>query len=95
MSETLEARMGSRGQVTIPREIREAYALAPGDEVIFVRVDGGYAVYAKNRSPSAVFDRLAGRSREGSALSDYERSLAETLQKEDERTKTSNSAETA
>jgi AbrB family looped-hinge helix DNA binding protein len=42
------ARVSSKGQITIPRAVREALALETGDEVVF-RVDGDRAVLARSR----------------------------------------------
>jgi len=59
------ARITSKGQVTIPRAVREAMGLRPGDEVEFVAVDGGYRIRKVLRaSPFARYrgylTRLAG-----------------------------------
>ena len=49
------ARVNSKGQITIPRDVRDALGLQQGDSVLF-RVDGRRAVIA----PSPDFFRLAG-----------------------------------
>jgi antitoxin PrlF len=51
----VSARLSSKGQVTIPRAVREALSLGEGDEVVF-RVEGERAVIA--RSPDLL--ALAG-----------------------------------
>ena len=51
----VSARLSSKGQLTIPRAVREALSLEEGDEVIF-RVEGERAVLA--RSPDLL--ALAG-----------------------------------
>ncbi len=51
----VSARVSSKGQITIPRDVREALGIKQGDTVLF-RVDGRRAVIA--RSPD--FFRLAG-----------------------------------
>ena len=51
----VSARLSSKGQVTIPRAVREALSLEEGDEVVF-RVEGDRAVIA--RSPDLL--ALAG-----------------------------------
>lgn len=51
----VSARLSSKGQLTVPRAVREALSLAEGDEVIF-RVEGDRAVLA--RSPDLL--ALAG-----------------------------------
>jgi antitoxin PrlF len=42
----LSAKLSSKGQVTIPRPVREALSLSEGDNVVF-RVDGDRAVLAR------------------------------------------------
>jgi len=37
-------RVTTRGQVTIPKEIRDALGIEPGDEVAFEETDDGYAL---------------------------------------------------
>lgn len=51
----VSARLSSKGQLTVPRAVREALSLEEGDEVVF-RVEGQRAVIA--RSPSLL--ALAG-----------------------------------
>lgn len=51
----VSARLSSKGQLTVPRAVRDALALEEGDEVVF-RVDGDRAVMA--RSPDLL--ALAG-----------------------------------
>ena len=51
----MSARVSSKGQVTIPRAVREALAIGEGDEVLF-RVEGERAIIA--RSPDLI--QLAG-----------------------------------
>lgn len=59
-------RITSKGQVTIPQEIRESLGLLPDTEVVFEVVKGGVTV---RRAPdatgrgTAVVSRLRGRSR--------------------------------
>ena len=42
----IAARMSSKGQVTVPKAVRDALGIAEGDEVVF-RVDGNRAVLAR------------------------------------------------
>jgi len=49
------ARITSKGQVTVPKAVRDALGIETGDEVVF-RVDGNRAVMAK----TADFLSLAG-----------------------------------
>lgn len=49
------ARMSSKGQITVPKAVREALGVGEGDEVVF-RVEGSRAIVA--RTPN--FLSLAG-----------------------------------
>ena len=40
------ARLSSKGQITVPRAVREALSLAEGDRVVF-RVEGDHAILAR------------------------------------------------
>lgn len=37
-------RVTTKGQVTIPKEIRDALGIKPGDEVAFEKTDSGYMI---------------------------------------------------
>ncbi len=39
-----KAKVTSKGQITIPKEVRERLGLRPGDEVEFVESDGGIGI---------------------------------------------------
>ena len=42
----ISARLSSKGQVTVPRAVREALSLEEGDRLVF-RVEGDHAVLAR------------------------------------------------
>ncbi len=42
----VSARLSSKGQVTVPRAVREALSLEEGDRLVF-RVEGAHAVLAR------------------------------------------------
>lgn len=52
-------RVGRKGQVVIPKALREAVRLEPGDEVSFSR-DGNAIRVERAVSPDALMGRLAG-----------------------------------
>jgi AbrB family looped-hinge helix DNA binding protein len=59
----IAARVSSKGQVTVPKAVRDALGIAEGDEVVF-RVEGNHAVLA--RTPD--FLTLAGSIKVPAAL---------------------------
>ncbi len=59
----IAARVSSKGQVTVPKAVRDALGIAEGDEVVF-RVEGNRAVLA--RTPD--FLTLAGTVKVPAAL---------------------------
>jgi antitoxin PrlF len=42
----VSARLSSKGQITVPRAVRDALALEEGDRVVF-RVEGDHAILAR------------------------------------------------
>lgn len=59
-----KSRMTIKGQVTIPKELRDAFGWAPGEEVTFVREADGVKLLAKKtaRKPGdALVARLRGK----------------------------------
>ena len=52
------ATMTSKGQVTIPKEVRDALGLEPGTKIDFVRVGGRYWMRPKNGSVEDLFGIL-------------------------------------
>jgi AbrB family looped-hinge helix DNA binding protein len=66
MSERYEAKLTSKGQLTLPREVRKALGVGPGDEVAFEVSSRGVTVQPVR--PKSVFEELAGRWREGPGL---------------------------
>jgi AbrB family looped-hinge helix DNA binding protein len=48
----------SKGQITVPKEVREKLGLAPGDELEFIELDGEYHV--RRRIRQSPFKRYRG-----------------------------------
>ncbi len=61
-------RVTSKGQVTIPKPIREAMGIEPGDEVTFEEIESGYKVTKKAPTTESGDDPFA--KYRGSAGSD-------------------------
>ena len=58
-----EAQITSKGQVTVPLEIRKLLRLKQGDRVVFEATDD--LVTLRRVQKGGVFDRFAGRYRKG------------------------------
>lgn len=63
-------KIGERGQVTIPKELREKYGLSPNIEVEFVPDKGGIRIQKKTSQLSPV-RQLYGFLRKGMKTDDY------------------------
>jgi AbrB family looped-hinge helix DNA binding protein len=61
-------RVTTKGQVTIPEEIRDALGIEPGDEIAFEEVDSGYKIQKKEPTTSDGADPFS--KYRGSAESD-------------------------
>ena len=53
-----KTKITSKGQVTIPKEVRERLGLRPGDELEFVEKDGVF--HLRKRIPAAPFKKYRG-----------------------------------
>ena len=80
------AKITSKGQTTIPQEVRERLGLKTGDRVEFVIVDGGAMMIPKNKSVEELFGILgeppAGA---GASLEDFDEAIGRYLAEDDER----------
>lgn len=52
------AKVTSKGQVTVPKEVREKMGLSVGDEIEFVEEDGKYLI--RKRIIASLFDKYLG-----------------------------------
>lgn len=58
----VKSRLSSKGQVTIPKPVREALGLSPGEEVVFEIREGEAILRPRRRVPlEALLGRLGGR----------------------------------
>jgi AbrB family looped-hinge helix DNA binding protein len=58
-------KVGPKGQVVIPKELREEFRIEPGDDVVFWR-DGDHVALRPVRSDRPLKGRFAGRELVGS-----------------------------
>jgi AbrB family looped-hinge helix DNA binding protein len=68
-------RLTAKGQVTVPKQVREHLGLKPGAEVEFDLADDGRVVLRPAASPRAAihsrFTRFRGRARPGLSTDEY------------------------
>ena len=78
----LAATVTSKGQITLPVEIRRLWGLEPGDSMEFFsdHLDNWY-VRPLNRKPTAFFENLAARSRLPGIASDEDAIAAVMVEK--------------
>jgi len=76
-SKTFESRITSKGQTTIPIEVREHLRLSPGDTIQFVLIDGRYEIIPRNRPAASLFGRLQEYAIPNTSLQDYRDAVAD------------------
>lgn len=70
------ATLTSKGQLTLPKDVREAMGVGPGDRVDFVRMeDGNFAVLPATHSVRAL-KGLIPRPKKPVSLEDMDRAVA-------------------
>ncbi len=57
-----KSRITSKGQVTVPKEVRECLGLRPGDELEFIEQDGVF--HLRKRVDPQVFNKYRGYLKE-------------------------------
>ncbi|MBI4282039.1 MAG: AbrB/MazE/SpoVT family DNA-binding domain-containing protein [Chloroflexi bacterium] len=57
-----KTRITTKGQVTVPKEVRERLGLRPGDELEFIEEDGVYRL--RKRTDPEVFTKYRGYLKE-------------------------------
>ena len=61
------AKITSKGQITLPKEVRDSIGISPGEEVEFLKEENGYLLKKKvMRSP---FDKFVGYLTEKKGIS--------------------------
>ncbi|RST88206.1 AbrB/MazE/SpoVT family DNA-binding domain-containing protein [Aquibium carbonis] len=76
-AKTYESRITSKGQTTIPVEVRERLGVGPGDSIQFVLIDGHYEIIPRNRPVEILFGRLQDYAMPDTSLADYRDAVEE------------------
>ena len=74
-----QATLSTKGQVTLPKPIRDALDLKEGDRIAFVVVDGSILVQPRNGKVEALFGALSSYAIEGTTLEDYDAAVGEGI----------------
>lgn len=82
-SKAYESRITSKGQTTIPIEVREHLGVGAGDTIQFVLIDGHYEILPRNRPAASLFGRLQEYAIPNTSLKDYRDAVGEYFMKED------------
>jgi AbrB family looped-hinge helix DNA binding protein len=81
-----KATITSKGQLTLPKEIRARLGVAAGDQVDFtIDSDGSINVAAAKRSAARLYGMLRTASTGGTTVEDMNREIAARTAAEDER----------
>ena len=75
----IEARITSKGQTTIPSEIRERLGLKTGDRIAFIEMEHGYLMIARNRPVDILFGSLAEFAISGTTVEDYDDAVGQGI----------------
>ena len=68
----------SKGQITLPRDVRKALSLSAGDKVDFVEVDGGFKLVPLRNDVRILKGRFAGRVDRPVTLEEMEEAIAKS-----------------
>jgi AbrB family looped-hinge helix DNA binding protein len=58
VSDTMVVQIGKRGVVTLPKALREQYALQPGDELTLLDLDGVFVLSRQRSQIDALAERI-------------------------------------
>lgn len=72
-----ESRITSKGQTTIPVEVRERLGVGAGDSIQFILIDGHFQIIPRNRPADILFGRLQDYAIPDTTLSDYRAAVEE------------------
>jgi antitoxin PrlF len=67
----------SKGQITLPKDVRQALGLDAGDKVDFVEVEGGFKLVPLRKDVRALKGRFAGRVERPVTLEEMDDAIAQ------------------
>jgi AbrB family looped-hinge helix DNA binding protein len=72
-----ESTVTTKGQTTLPKDVRAALRLGPGDRVRYMILDGGEVRIVRSQPVTALAGLLKGRSGRRVSLDEMEDAIAE------------------
>jgi len=73
------ATVTSKGQITIPKEIREVAGIREGDAVAFVSFADRVMLVPRNKPVESIFGILSEYGRPGTAIEDYDEAVRDAV----------------
>jgi AbrB family looped-hinge helix DNA binding protein len=67
----------TKGQITLPRDVRQVLGLDAGDKVDFVEVQGGFKLVPLRKDVRALKGRFAGRVEQPVTIEEMEDAIAQ------------------
>lgn len=74
-----ESKITSKGQTTVPAEVRESLRLNAGDKIAYVKTEHGYLIIPRNRPVSDLFGILSEYAIPGTSLGDYDNAIGDGI----------------
>lgn len=79
------ATITSKGQLTLPKEVRDDLHLREGDRVSFEKVDGRYVLRPQNKSVMDLAGILHRPGERSMSIEEMDEALGEALREDDDR----------
>ena len=77
----------SKGQMTLPKAIRDELNLKTGDQIDIVKEGGAYVLRPRNRSASELYGILHRQDQQSMTVSEMDEAVGKALAADDERTR--------
>lgn len=78
----IQAKLTSKGQITLPKKIREKLGLYAGDQVCFIiNQEGKIILTTQDRGLDQVFGMFSHKKRGKTTLEDMDRAIAERMRR--------------
>lgn len=72
-----EATLTSKGQLTVPKMVRDALGLRPGDKIDFIGTERGYLIVPVNRDLRTMRGMFKGRRKKTPSIEEMKAAIAE------------------